>query len=72
MKLTEDTFKALNNLLGKAIACLLAFALLISSSIICTTDMEPKLLGIPALGTLGYLGAMVLTVWMFVRIGKDE
>ena len=70
--LAKDTFKALNNLLGKAIACLLAFALLISSSIICTTDMEPKLLGIPALGTLGYLGAMVLTVWMFVRIGKDE
>lgn len=72
VKLTDDTFRALNNLLGKAIACLLAFALLISSSIICTTGMEPKLLGIPALGTLGYLGAVGLTVWIFVKIGKDE
>ncbi len=72
VKLTDDTFRALNNLLGKAIACLLAFALLISSSIICTTGMEPKLLGIPALGTLGYLGAVGLTVWIFVKIGRDE
>ena len=46
--------------------------LLLSSSILCTTEMEPKLLGIPALGALGYAAAVGLTVWVFVKISKNE
>ncbi len=42
-------------------------ALLISSSIICTTDMKPKILGIPALGVLGYFGALVILMYLFVK-----
>lgn len=42
-------------------------ALLISSSIICTTNMNPKILGIPALGVIGYLMAFSLMMYIFIR-----
>ena len=35
-------------------------ALLISLGIICTTDMKPKFLGIPALGAFGYFIAVII------------
>ena len=72
LKVTDESVKAANNLMGKFIAGLLAFGLLLSSSILCTTEMEPKLLGIPALGALGYAAAVGLTVWVFVKISKNE
>ena len=42
-------------------------ALLIASSVICTTDMNPKILGIPALGFAGYAFALIVSVSMTVR-----
>ena len=42
-------------------------ALLISSSIICTTDMMPKLFGIPAIGALGYLLAFIIVLYVFIK-----
>ena len=42
-------------------------ALLIASSVICTTDMTPKILGIPALGFAGYAFAMVVSIFLTVR-----
>ena len=41
-------------------------ALLISSSILCTTDMQPKLFGIPALGFIGYVLALLLVIYIAV------
>ena len=42
-------------------------ALLISSSIICTTEMKPQLLGIPALGFFGYVLAFAICLYIFIR-----
>lgn len=42
-------------------------ALLVASSIICTTDMEPKILGIPFLGFAGYAFALVASVFLTLR-----
>ena len=42
-------------------------ALLIASSVICTTDMTPKILGIPLLGFSGYAFAMVVSIFLTVR-----
>ena len=42
-------------------------ALLISSSILCTTDMKPKILGIPAMGALGYLLAFVIVLAVVIQ-----
>ena len=51
-----------NNVVGLCVA-----ALLIASSVICTTDMTPKILGIPALGFAGYAFAMVVSIFLTVR-----
>ena len=42
-------------------------ALLIRSSIICTTDRTPQILGIPALGAFGYMLAFVIVMYVFIK-----
>ena len=42
-------------------------ALLVSSSIICTTDMDPKILGIPMLGFIGYFSALFVSAALVIR-----
>lgn len=42
-------------------------ALLIGSSILCLTDMQPRFLGIPVLGVIGYLTAFASTLYFFIR-----
>ena len=42
-------------------------ALLISSSIICTTNMTPKIFGIPAIGVIGYVFASIIVLYVFVK-----
>jgi ubiquinone biosynthesis protein len=62
-ELSQVIFQAVRNLvIGMCVA-----ALLISSSTICTTDMEPKILGIPALGVLGYVAALLIAMFFSLR-----
>ncbi|MCC8151833.1 MAG: AarF/ABC1/UbiB kinase family protein [Lachnospiraceae bacterium] len=63
---TEDLAALLNRLVRDVVMGFLITGLLIGSSILCTTDMKPKLLGIPALGMLGFLLALILAVWMLL------
>ena len=42
-------------------------ALLVSASIICTTDMKPKVFGIPFLGFAGYLMAFLIVIYVVIR-----
>lgn len=64
---TQDLNRILNSVTRNIVMGLLIAALLISSSIICVTDMTPKLLGIPALGVIGYVLAFVLTLIIFIK-----
>lgn len=65
---TSDNFALLlRKLVRNIVLGLWVMALLISSSIICTTDMDPKILGIPALGAIGYILAFVIVLYVFVR-----
>ena len=45
-------------------------ALIIGSSIVMTVDGGPQLLGLPAFGLLGYLGAAVGAVWLLRSIAR--
>ena len=63
---SEDMNRIINRTVDRLVTGLLAAALLIGSSIVCTTDMEPKLLGIPALGVLGYTAAVILSVRLLI------
>ena len=63
---TDDLNEMLTSLVRKLVMGFLVTALLISSSIICTTNMKPKMWGIPALGVIGYLLALGITLWIFL------
>ena len=60
---SEVLFQSVRNLVvGLCIA-----ALIVGSSIICTTDMEPKLFGIPAVGVILFVGALFVAGFYCIR-----
>lgn len=66
-----DEFKGLvRNSIDKIVVGLVIAAFLIGSSFICTTNMDPKILGVPALGFIGYLIALILGVWIFIDMNR--
>ena len=66
LQVTDDLAQLLRRLVRNIVMGLWVMALLISSSIICTTDMTPKILGIPALGAFGYVLAFVIVMYVFL------
>ena len=67
LQATTELSKLLHRLIRNIVMGLWVMALLISSSIICTTDMKPKLLGIPALGAMGYMFAVLIVIYTMFR-----
>lgn len=59
--------RLLRRLVRNIVMGLWVMALLISSSIICTTDMQPKIMGIPALGAFGYIIAFAIVMYVFLK-----
>ncbi|MEE1228752.1 MAG: lipopolysaccharide core heptose(II) kinase RfaY [Lachnospiraceae bacterium] len=64
---TRDFAWLLRKLIRNLVTGIWVMALLISSSILCTTDMKPKILGIPAMGALGYLLAFVIVLAVVIQ-----
>ena len=64
---SDDLAWLMRRLIRNIVLGLWVMALLISSSIICTTDMTPKIMGIPAFGVLGYFGALVILMYLFIK-----
>lgn len=64
---SEDLTNVISAAIRNIVVGLCVAALLIASSVICTTDMTPKILEIPALGFAGYAFAMVVSIFLTVR-----
>ena len=64
---TKKFSQLMRRLVRNMVMGLWVMALLISSSIICTTDMKPQVLGIPALGFFGYMLAFLICLYVFIR-----
>lgn len=67
LEVTNDLSQLLRRLVRNIVMGLWVMALLISSSIICTTDMKPRIFGIPALGAFGYVMAFIIVMYVFIR-----
>ncbi|WP_276937804.1 ABC1 kinase family protein [Faecalibaculum rodentium] len=63
-----STIANFDRMINRIIVCLLIVALLMSSSIICTTKMKPEFLGIPLLGFAGFFIAFCMSMWLFVKM----
>lgn len=64
MNMPKDLKSTVYSLTGYLAFALISAGLFIGSSIICTTDMMPRFLGVPLLGIVGYLSAFVLGVYV--------
>ena len=67
LQVTDVLEHLLRRLVRNIVMCLWVMALLICSSIICTTDMTPKILGIPAIGAFGYMLAFLIVMYVFIK-----
>lgn len=57
---SEEPLSRIDVMVNKLIMAVICAGLLVGSSLICTTDMQGRLFGIPALGAVGFLIAAVL------------
>ena len=64
---SRELAQLLRRLIRNIVMGLWVMALLISSSIICITDMKPKIWGIPAIGAIGYLIAFCIVIYVFLK-----
>ncbi len=69
---SEEPLKAVDKMVNKLILCIINAAILMASSLICTTNMTPKVLGIPLLGFFGYIAAFILSVILMWDIIKKK
>lgn len=67
MRFPNNALATLYAVAGRLSLSIIAVGLFLGSSILCTTDLEPKFLGAPILGVLGFLGAFILSVYVIVR-----
>ena len=67
IQLPQDFTTTLYSVAGTLALALIAMGLFIGSSIVCTTGMSPKLLGVPFLGVFGYIGAFILSAYVVGR-----
>ena len=63
---SDEPLAQVDRMVNKLVLALLSAALLVGSSLICTTDMKPKLLGIPMLGAFGFFIALILMGYLLV------
>jgi ubiquinone biosynthesis protein len=61
----EDSLNAASNRLSAAV---IIAALIVGSSLVITTRVEPLLAGFPALGIIGYVLSAMLGLWIVVDI----
>lgn len=69
---SEEPLRRLDKMINKLIIGIICSALLLGSSIICTTNMTPQIMEIPILGVLGYLVAVFLSIRLMINIFKEK
>ena len=64
----DETLRDVKRMMDKLVISNISAALIIASSLICTTDMKPKIAGIPLIGFMGFIGAAILGIWLVYGI----
>lgn len=63
---------AINHMVNKITVGIVSAGLLMASSLLCTTQMTPKILGIPAIGFIGFMTAVGLGFWLLYTVLKER
>lgn len=64
IKMPRNLLASIYTISGRLALAMISAGLFIGSSVLCTTALQPQILGVPLLGFLGYLGAFVLGVYV--------
>ncbi len=64
---SDQLSQLLQGLVCSLVEGILIMALVIGASIVCTTEMQPRILGMPVVGAVGYGVAILVAVHMIVR-----
>lgn len=63
---------SINHMVNKLTVGIVSAGLLMASSLLCTTQMTPKIFGIPAIGFIGYITAVGLGIWLLITVLKEK
>ena len=66
----DPMLSRIETMVGDMILCIIMASVIISSSLICTTQMQPQILHIPVLGFAGFVGAFGMGIYLIVTIHK--
>lgn len=66
--LEQTILPSLNQTIDRVVVVILIAALLVGSSIVCTTNMKPTFLDIPLLGFAGFFVSFCLSLWLFYKM----
>ena len=72
LKNIEDPVNALRRSVERMEMGIITAGLFVGSSLLCLTDMEPRVLGIPIIGFLGFGCALVLAVYLVWKLFEAE
>ncbi|MDD4169559.1 MAG: AarF/UbiB family protein [Desulfotomaculaceae bacterium] len=61
-----------DRMINKLTIGILSSSLIIGSSIICASNVTPRLFGTPVLGITGYLIALLLSGWIIIKIIRNK
>ena len=65
---SEQPIANLDRMINRLVIGILIAALLMGSSVICTTSMKPKFMGIPLIGFIGFVIAFSMSLWLFIKM----
>lgn len=69
---TDDLARLIHHITKNLVLGLIVCALLIASSILCTTDVQPQILHIPFLSILGFAAAVGIMLYMLYKHYKNK
>lgn len=72
LNMSDNMTGTIGKMLNRIVAAMIVCALLIGSSLLCTTDIQPKIAGIPALGVFGFTAAFILGIWILITAIKKK
>lgn len=72
MSVSTDALSTVYASVGRLSLALISAGLFLGSSILCTTNMQPKIFEVPLLGFLGFIGAAILGVYVIVVTFKSR
>lgn len=72
MDVNKKVVSALRESINNFAFALLAAAMIIGSCVLCTTELEPQILGIPALGFAGFIFGTALMVYISALILRSK